>query len=228
MTVLDLMRQGGVALYPLAVCSFLVLAVIIERLRYYAGVGAVPQELLKRVEQFLADRNRQPAKRLLKDSPSPFARVALAGIEQDQVTAAEVTDALTMACEVEVAHAARPLPVLGTIGNIAPFIGLFGTVLGIMRAFNDVAANQGTASTSSAVHVSQGIAEALIATAVGLGVGILSVVANNWCNAWVENYKRELDHFATRFGARLANLPPADPEVLLDQPHVDPRLESVL
>jgi len=72
----------------------------------------------------------------------------------------------------------RWLFILGTLGNNAPFIGLFGTVLGIIRAFADLAANKGGAGTTTS-SVMAGISEALIATAVGLAVAIPAVVAFN-------------------------------------------------
>ena len=72
----------------------------------------------------------------------------------------------------------RWLFILGTLGNNAPFIGLFGTVLGIIRAFADLAANKGGAGTTTS-SVMAGISEALIATAMGLAVAIPAVVAFN-------------------------------------------------
>jgi len=202
MSILLLLKQGGVSLFPLGVCSLLVLAVVLERIWTYSHIGSASLDLFKRVERALSADNRQEAVRLLNASPSPFARIAKASIEYPDSTVAETADALMMACEVEIASATKPLPILGTIGNIAPFIGLFGTVLGIMRAFKDVASQGSTGSTT----ISLGISEALIATAVGLGVGITAVIANNWCGAWVDNYRRELDHFATRWSHRLAFL----------------------
>lgn len=212
MSILEMIKQGGVSLIPLAVCSLLALTVTLERIWTYSRIGKVPGEVFDRVKRALTMGKRNEALGLLNGSDSPYARVALASLEQSAASVEERTDALTMACESEVALASRPLPVLGTIGNIAPFIGLFGTVLGIMRAFHDVA-NQGTAGASA---VSGGIAEALIATGVGLGVGICAVVANNWCVAWVDNYRRELDHFSTRWMHFLAGIPDASSDEYQD------------
>lgn len=202
MSILNLLQQGGVALYPLAVCSVLVLAVILERIRAYSKIGKLPVELFKQVEKALAAQDCVGALQLLKGSDSSFARVGRLSLEHYLANPDGTADELTMAVEVELAQARRPLPVLATIGNMAPFIGLFGTVLGIMRAFQEVAAK----GVSNSAVVTSGIAEALIATAAGLAIGICAVVANNWCIAWVDNYRRELDHFSTRWFNRLANL----------------------
>jgi len=202
MTAWLLIKQGGVALIPLGFCSLLVVTVILERIWAFSRVGSMPKELFLRVENLLAACDWQEAIRLLDDSRSPFARIAKASLMRRKADAQEITDILTLACDAEIAHATRPLPVLGTVGNIAPFIGLFGTVLGIMRAFQDVA-HMGAGN--SAV-VSQGIAEALIATAVGLSIGICAVVANNWCTAWVENYRLQLERFSTEWSYQMKDL----------------------
>ena len=165
MSLLSLLKQGGISLIPLAICSVLVLAVVLERLWAFARIGAVPAELMRRVESLLAAGKWHDAIRLLDESHSPYARLAKASLMRKAATTQELTDLLTLACDAELQEVTRPLPILGTIGNIAPFIGLLGTVVGIMRAFDAVA----TQHAAGAAVVSAGIAEALIATAVGLG-----------------------------------------------------------
>jgi biopolymer transport protein ExbB len=202
MSWLSLIEQGGISLFPLGLCSILVVAVILERMWTFSRIGKVPQELIKRVETLLASGDWHSALQLLEDSSSPFARLVKATVMRKNASPAEITDILTLGCDAEVADAMRPLPVLGTIGNVAPFIGLFGTVIGIMKAFHEVAQKE----AAGASIVSQGISEALIATAAGLAIGILSVVANNWCNAWVEDYRLRLERFSTEWSYRLQEL----------------------
>lgn len=199
MSVLTLLEQGGMTIIPLGICSVLVVAVVLERIWLFSRVGKIPQDLFHRVESLLASRDWRAGLRLLEETRSPYANIAKTGMMHETSDPNEIRDLLTMACEEEILAASKTLPILGTIGNIAPFIGLFGTVLGIMRAFHEVA-NQGTAGASA---VSGGIAEALIATALGLGVGIIAVVANNWCLAWVERYRLNLERFATQWAYRL-------------------------
>ena len=202
MSLLMLLKQGGIALFPLAICSVLIVAVIFERIWSYSRIGKAPKELIRRIENLITAGEWQEAIRLLDDSTSPYARVIKASLMRKHAGQQEVTDILTLACDAEVAAASFPLPILGTIGNIAPFIGLFGTVIGIMRAFAEVAKTQ----AAGANVVSAGIAEALIATAAGLAVGIVAVISNNWCNAWVEHYRLELERFSTEWSYRLEDL----------------------
>lgn len=193
---LDLLAQGGVALYPLGICSVLIIAVVLERLFAFGRLGKFPQELMRRVENFLTGGKRDQAIRVLDEARTPFARVAKVGLLRHTSNPQELEDILTLAVDAEVAFAERPLPVLGTIANIAPFIGLFGTVLGIMRAFHEYAASQAALGPAG---VSAGISEALIATAAGLGVAICATIANNWCRAWVDGYRLNLERFSTEW-----------------------------
>lgn len=210
-SLLSIVQQGGLSLFPLGICSILVVAVFLERMVAFARLGRPPRELMRRVESLLAEGDWQEAIRILDDSPSPFARVAKAGLLRRQGSAQEVADMLTLACEAEVAAAGRGLPVLGTIGNIAPFFGLLGTVVGIMRAFHEVSQR----GSAEAAAVSGGIAEALIATAIGLAVGIAAVIGNNWLNARLDGYRMQLERSATEWAYSLQHLPrPAEARTL--------------
>lgn len=201
MTLWELIKQGGVALYPLGLCSVLIIAVVLERLFTYSRLGSASQEMLRRIEGMLAAGDWMGALRVLDTVSNPFARLVKASLMRKPSSQQETEDILAVACDAEIAHATRPLPVLGTIGNIAPFIGLLGTVIGIMKAFQEY-----RSGATGPDAVSGGIAEALIATAIGLGVGIVAVISNNWCNAWVEEYRLRLERFATEWAYRLHDL----------------------
>lgn len=199
MTVFQLIQQGGLTLVPLGICSVLVIAVALERLWSYSHLNMLPAELLQRVKDQLRSGQWKLAAATLAEMDNPYARIASASLQYEDASDEEISDTLSMACDAEVDRASRPLPIVGTIGNIAPFIGLLGTVLGIMTAFAAVA-KQNAAGTSV---VSAGISEALIATAAGLAVGIIAVIINNWCLAWVERYRLELERFSTEWSYRL-------------------------
>ncbi len=213
MSLLDLLAQGGVALYPLGLCSVLIIAVVLERIATFTRLGKIPQDLMRRVENFLASDKRDQAIRVLDETRNPFARIAKSGLLRHTSNPQELEDIMTLAVDAELAVAERPLPILGTIANIAPFIGLFGTVLGIMRAFHDYANAQAQLG-----GVTGGIAEALIATAAGLGVAIVASIANNWCRAWVDGYRLSLERFSTEWSYLLQEGQKAD--VQLEEPVV--------
>jgi biopolymer transport protein TolQ len=144
-------------------------------------------------------------------SDVPSARVLAAGIaEWRRSTASKVVDregarsrlALIMhsALTEEVDKLAVRLNILATIGSVAPFVGLFGTVWGIMRSFTAIA---GANNTSLAV-VAPGIAEALFATALGLFAAIPAVIAYNRMSFGINRLEARLQRFADSFHATLS------------------------
>ena len=141
----------------------------------------------------------------------PAAKVLAAGIaEWRRSTAGKNIDkdgtrsrlavALHSSVAAEVDRLANRLNILATIGSVAPFVGLFGTVWGIMRSFSDIA---GAQSTSLAV-VAPGIAEALFATALGLFAAIPAVIAYNRFSYGINRMEARLGRFADGFHATLS------------------------
>ena len=121
---------------------------------------------------------------------------------QDAARTSRTRLAMTMHSAVteEVDRLAERLNVLATIGSVAPFVGLFGTVWGIMRSFNDIA---GSNNTSLAV-VAPGIAEALFATALGLFAAIPAVIAYNRMSYGINRMEAKLMRFADGFHGTLS------------------------
>ncbi len=144
-------------------------------------------------------------------SDLPIARVFSAGVaEWRRSTAGTTIDkegtrerlgtAMGSAVAVEVDALADRLNILATVGSVAPFVGLFGTVWGIMRSFSGIAQAQ---STSLAV-VAPGIAEALFATAIGLFAAIPAVIAYNRYSHAINRIEARLNRFADGFHATLS------------------------
>ncbi len=107
--------------------------------------------------------------------------------------------------ETEEAHRLeRGLAFLATTGSSAPFIGLFGTVVGIMNAFREI----GESGSASLAIVAPGIAEALVATAVGLFAAIPAVIGFNYLGARVGRLIERLEAFRNEFSESLRNVPP--------------------
>ena len=141
----------------------------------------------------------------------PSAKIFSAGVsEWRRSTAAKVVDrdgtrsrlatAMAAAVGAEMDRLYDRISILATIGSVAPFVGLFGTVWGIMRAFTDIAGQQ---STNLAV-VAPGIAEALFATALGLFAAIPAVIAYNRLTHHLNRFEAKLNRFADGFHATLS------------------------
>jgi biopolymer transport protein ExbB len=168
-----LVENGGVTLYPLLVCSIVSVAVMIERAVTIGRAARARARVHDLVVRATAQGNVGEALAISRMSGSRFTSVYASVLTHaDGDTRARVAQRRD-------AESARELRryvwLLGTIGSLAPFIGLFGTVVGIIRAFDNMAA---TGSGGFAV-VAAGISEALIATAGGLVVGVISIFAYN-------------------------------------------------
>lgn len=174
------LNSGGFAIYPLVLCSLISWTVILERLWKYRSLG---RELAKFHVEALEKLLRSDVTGLKtlaeKRSELPSARLVLTALERlqakDERLRSTWMDAVSRRRQLINQEVRRYLWLLGTIGSASPFIGLFGTVVGILLAFRDIAR---TGSGGFAV-VASGISEALIATAAGIIVAVIAVVAYN-------------------------------------------------
>jgi len=169
-----LMGSGWV-LWLLVGLSVLCLAITLER-TVFTLVNQTPAEPLRLLLSELSrtsDIASFAAK--IRDLRGAEARVLSSGASAADMGAASVEEALTSATIREKLRMERALIVLGTTGSNAPFLGLFGTVLGIIKAFHDLSINQAQAASA----VMAGISEALVATAIGLMVAIPAVILFN-------------------------------------------------
>jgi len=201
--LLDLIEQGGTVMYPLLLCSVLVVGVIIERLWALARVPQMTGTLVHNVGEALREGKLAEASALCRSSQAPIASVlrlvlGQAGRPRESVERAALRKLAEVGRELR-----RRIWLLGTIGSLAPFIGLLGTVIGIIRAFENMAA---TGSGGFAV-VAAGISEALIATAAGLLVGVLSIFAYNAFNVRLNALNAEMRETTDEILQQLAEQP---------------------
>jgi biopolymer transport protein ExbB len=162
-------------LLALAVVS---LAVALERALIFRGRRGDLAALCRDVEEQLAAKDLEAARALLGASPSVAGAVADAGLRVAHLGPAAAEKAMQGAAAVERERLEARLAFLGTLGNNAPFVGLFGTVIGVIQAFEQLGAGGAGQSVSQAVMA--GIAEALIATAVGIAVALPAVAFYNY------------------------------------------------
>ncbi|HMV37176.1 MAG TPA: MotA/TolQ/ExbB proton channel family protein [Turneriella sp.] len=187
---LNIFESKDPALWILMVLFLVALAIGAERLWVLLHTKSANADLVRLVTERLS-QNPATGEELAKDvSEAKFgvegriAAVTLKGWQHDEDTLQSYANAATVA---ERRYLSARLPVLSTLGNNAPFIGLLGTVLGIMKAFRDLA---GAADAGPQV-VMKGISEALVATAMGLGVAIPCVMLFNYFSSAI---KRKLSN----------------------------------
>jgi len=198
-----LIENGGVTLYPLLVCSIVSVAVIIERAITIARAARARAKIHDLVVRAATQHNLGEALAISRMSGSRFTTVYAAVLTHaDPATRAAVA-------RNRDAESARELRryvwLLGTIGSLAPFIGLFGTVVGIINAFRGIAAT----GSGGMAAVSGGIAEALVATALGIFVAIPAVVAFNHFTGLLERFHVEMNQASNEVVNILFKMPKA-------------------
>lgn len=174
-------------LWLLIILSVVSVAIIFERWaflwRHRIDFAAFSSDLTKK----LVDDDEEGLKKSVEGAEAIEKRIVTYGLERQKNGIKAMEETMTGFLLSEKQHFERGLVILGTLGNNAPFIGLFGTVLGIIQAFNDLAENP----AGGASVVMAGISEALVATAVGLLVAIPAVIA---FNGFQRSVKRHLNN----------------------------------
>ncbi len=199
--LLQILIQGGISMIPLLICSLIVVAIIMERFMAYRRIKFDIEDILYKIQHNILKGNILEAVSLCESKVSPIAVVLKAGLLKYDRDRDEILEAMERARMEEIKKLKKYVWVLGTIGSCALFIGLFGTIIGIMRAFHNIAA---TGSGGMAV-VSSGIAEALIATSAGLVIAITAVIGYNWCIVSISNATEDLKIYTLRLLEILAD-----------------------
>jgi len=202
-------------LYVLVALSVLSIGVIIERWWYFFRRREDVVGLSERLRLLLARRDLAGARKLLAGSRSVEAAIVNDALDWYQDGSASVEQILAKAVRQRRKQFEGGLLFLGTLGNNAPFIGLFGTVLGIVTAFRELGNNQ----MGAMGNVMSGIAEALIATAIGILVALPAVI---FFNIFQKKGADIEEHAAALGNVVLASMKGAAPNVPADPPGEDP------
>ncbi len=196
-------------LWILVFLSVASVALVFERWLYYRGLDGKDAALTDGLNKALAKGDREAARKLVKGVESPGAKLVAAmleGADRGAAAAGALLDGMRARTKISLE---RNLAFLGTVGSNAPFIGLFGTVLEILRVFN-LLGESGVTSADQANDIMTGISEALVATAIGLLVAIPAVIAFNAFQRRVKRLMSEGDALAGMALAMLNGEPKKD------------------
>jgi biopolymer transport protein ExbB len=208
-------------MWVLVALSVASVAVMLERARYYGSLSDDLDALASAIRELLGKADLDGARERLKKSPAPAAMVALAGLEEFDNGLRSAEEAMAGAQARVRLTLERYLAFLGTVGNNAPFVGLFGTVIGIIQAFDKLRASEqavreaarraaasgggAAAPTFDTGAVMGTLAEALVATAIGLLVAIPAVAAFNYFQRRVKSILTSTDTLTHVVTASLAS-----------------------
>lgn len=193
----ELLAAGGPILILLLLLSVYSISIILERFFKLRSTISLSRKLMAYCRHPLRSENYQKVedacrKEVVKNTPA--AALILRLVQERNRPQAELEKIADSVIDWEVTKLQRRLTILGTLGSITPFIGLFGTVIGVMHAFKDLAAN--TATSAGASVVAAGIAEALVNTAAGLFVAVPAVIAYNYYLSKTNYFAKELENIA--------------------------------
>ena len=185
-----LIRVGGVTLIILFICSIVSLAIIFERYIYYRMRSRVKRvDFMAQIRQLLENKNLKKALELCENTNTPFSNVVYSGVSFHGHDERVVSNNMEREIVSETTVLEKHTSIVGTIGSVAIYIGLFGTVLGIIRAFHDISSSK----VGGINVVINGISEALICTAAGLCVSVPAVVAYNYFMTRVNYFIRDME-----------------------------------
>jgi biopolymer transport protein ExbB len=186
--VVSVIVKGGIVMIPLLACSLVALALTIERLFFWGKIK--PQQTIQTMLGLVEAGEFDKAMKLGKESQHPIARVLAAGLAHRNPAPAKAMEA---AAQAQIPALKSRLGALDTIIALAPLLGLLGTVVGMIGSF-DIMSEVGMGQPHA---VTGGVAEALIATATGLLIAILTLIPYNYFSARVEKEMDAMEHFSS-------------------------------
>ncbi|MFO7873450.1 MAG: MotA/TolQ/ExbB proton channel family protein [Bacteroidales bacterium] len=192
----SLVFKGGVVMIPLAILSIVAIYIFIER--YFAISRASNEEtnFMNNIRDFIHNGRIDSAKSLCRNNQSPIARMIAKGIVRIGRPLSDINAAIENVGKLEVAKLEKNIAVLATVAGAAPMLGFLGTVIGMIRAFYNMAMAGPNIDVSL---LAGGIYEAMVTTMTGLAVGIIAFICYNILVARIEKVVFMLEARATEF-----------------------------
>jgi biopolymer transport protein ExbB len=206
--MLNIFISGGPVMYPLLACSIISLTVVIERLIFWVIMNRYSnRQLLDEVMELCEAGNWETVRLKTAGSQDPIIKILISGILHRRYSMAKAMEA---SASDEIKRMRRFMNVLDTMITVAPLLGILGTVTGIIQSFNML----GTSGIEHPEFVTAGIAQALITTAAGLAIAILTVFPYNYFNSLVEDASIQIEKYATSLEIVYERLVQKDPTLV--------------
>jgi biopolymer transport protein ExbB len=189
--MIEFFNNGGPVMYPLLLCSLIVMTVIIERGLFWLMIGRQRDlALVDEILELCRSRNWEAVRQKAAGCKDFVVRIMVSGILHRDFS---MVKAMESAAADEIQRMRRFMTILDTMITVAPLLGIFGTVIGIITSFEML----GSEGIDRPGAVTAGVAQALITTATGLGIAILSVFPYNYFNTKVERAALDIERYAT-------------------------------
>ncbi len=189
-SVFDMLRSGGVLMWPLALCSVVALAYIVERSLRLRESELGSRRYVRSILEALSARGPAGALAVVSGERRPLGRVLQPALESQGASKLEREKAVEDAGAREVQRLSVNLRPLMVVGIMAPLLGFLGTVFGMIQCFAEISQRSGLAKPE---HLASGISQALITTAAGLCIAIPTQTAYFWLKARIERFVRRTE-----------------------------------
>ncbi|MFP4497634.1 MAG: MotA/TolQ/ExbB proton channel family protein [Vulcanimicrobiota bacterium] len=190
----SILNQGGFSMYLLVLASFIAIALIAERIYNFNRLYLNPEKLFQEITPLIKNQEYEQAREILHKENKPIARIYLAGLQRRGYNPDIMENSILNTINEELAHFEKNINILGTISVISPFLGLLGTILGMIKAFADIAAE----GTTGPAVIATGVYEALYTTAAGLIIAIVTVIFYNYFQTRIIQITREFEIYANK------------------------------
>lgn len=187
--MLEVFQKGGFIMYPILICSLIAMTIFFERMFYLKSIKTKSKKFVLRVKNLVKKGSIELAISACRKSPTPISKIMLAGLMKSGRGRDEIKEAVEDSANQEIPVLEGNLSTLATVGNIAPLLGLLGTVFGMIKAFNVISAM----GIGKPELLAGGISEALLTTAFGLSIGIPTIVIYNYLSHRVDKLIREME-----------------------------------
>ncbi len=182
-------EKGGILMIPILLCSVFTVAIFLERIITYSRLRIRGAGLAEKIAELLTQGKKDEALKTAEQSNSPMGRVLSKAIEVQDQDREILETVLANSTDEEIRNLSTYVQTLATIGNIAPLLGLLGTVLGMIKAFMVI---QQMGGKVNAAVLAGGIWEAMLTTALGLAVALPTMMAHSYLLSRIDNYEARL------------------------------------
>jgi len=191
--VIEIFNNGGPIMYPLLLCSIVSLTIIIERTLFWIGIGMEKnQKLVDEVLELTSKGAWDLVRKKASGSQNYVIRMIISGILHREYS---LIKAMESSAADEINRMQKFMGVLDTMITVAPLMGILGTVMGIISSFDML----GTSGIANPQAVTGGIAQALITTAAGLSISIITVFPYNYFSSRIKRAAAIMEKYATSF-----------------------------
>jgi biopolymer transport protein ExbB len=194
LSLFELLKEGGLLMIPIAICSIIMCVVFIERFLYIKSLAKLDPNFSNKIKEQLENDNKAGAISICKNTQHPIARMIEKGIQRMDKPYEQIEKSMEQVGKLEVYQMEKNTSILSTIAGIAPMFGFLGTIAGMIILFFNIQHDG-----FSLEHIAGGIYTKMVTSAVGLIIGLLSYVAYNYINAQINKAVNKMEAAAADF-----------------------------